>query len=198
MRTRTIELIGLVASCLLLAGCASLGTPGPDGAPGADRDDGPAAPAATVDPVELVSLWRVLGAEDADAGDDPTWLRLDVGHYQLWRGCGFVEGAWEASAEALFVASAPFMSTEECVAGAPEPIDTAADFFTEPPEVTGGAWTVGADGRLRATAGVSTMIGCAGVPVGSWLASAGRVGLDGQTLVLLDDDGAELGRLARG
>ncbi|GEL93963.1 META domain-containing protein [Cellulomonas composti] len=60
---------------------------------------------------------------------------------------------------------------------------------------SGGRWAVGDDGRFLATSGASTMMGCEGAPVPSWVAGASRAAFDGQTLVLLDADGTELGRL---
>lgn len=62
----------------------------------------------------------------------------------------------------------------------------------------GGLWALGEEGRLLTTAGPMTAIGCAGAAVGSWLAQAARAGVDGDELVLLDRDAAELARLARG
>ncbi|MEU6203441.1 hypothetical protein ABZ814_07620 [Micromonospora musae] len=61
-----------------------------------------------------------------------------------------------------------------------------------------GRWVAGAEGALLATAGPSTLIGCDNVPLASWLAKATRAGMDGELLVLLDADGKESGRLARG
>jgi hypothetical protein len=60
-----------------------------------------------------------------------------------------------------------------------------------------GRWAVGADGRVLATSGASTAIGCHNIPVDQWWPQAGRAGFDGRTLVLLDTDGHELGRLDR-
>jgi len=77
-----------------------------------------------------------------------------------------------------------------------------------------GAWAMGDDGRLLATVGPQTLIGCEGVPVGAWLGQVGRVEIEpsgciptqsGPTatglrcsimpyLVLHDVAGAELGR----
>jgi hypothetical protein len=62
---------------------------------------------------------------------------------------------------------------------------------------TGGSWVTGPGGSLLAVAGPSTLIGCANVPIGSWLNFGRRAGFDGETLVLLDIDGKELGRLNR-
>ncbi|MCR2763897.1 hypothetical protein NQ152_10315 [Microbacterium sp. zg.B48] len=61
-----------------------------------------------------------------------------------------------------------------------------------------GRWVLGVDGAFLATAGVSTLIGCDGVPVPAWVASARLAGFDGHTLVLLDSTGSELGRLEPG
>lgn len=60
-----------------------------------------------------------------------------------------------------------------------------------------GRWAVGADGRVLATSGVSTAIGCHNIPVDQWWTEAGRAGFDGGTLVLFGTDGHELGRLDR-
>ena len=61
-----------------------------------------------------------------------------------------------------------------------------------------GRWVSGPLGMLLATRGPMTLMGCegmAGVP--GWLASTARAGFDGETLVLFDVDGRELGRLIR-
>lgn len=142
--------------------------------------------------------------------------------------------------------------------GAPEPIPTAAEFYTQPPELTDqvheyfraaatlptgltqatdaavegkwvpvayavstaphvvfardgtwtgsdgcngsqGRWAVGAGGEFLATSGPSTLIGCEGAPVPSWIAQAASVGIntDGW-LLLFDTEGTEIGRLERG
>jgi hypothetical protein len=60
-----------------------------------------------------------------------------------------------------------------------------------------GRWTAGGDGRVLATSGVSTLIGCHNLPVGGWWATAARAGFDGPALVLLDGNGDELARLMR-
>jgi hypothetical protein len=62
---------------------------------------------------------------------------------------------------------------------------------------TSGRWVVGPAGALLATSGPTTLVGCAGVPVGSWLGNTRRAGLDGDVLVLLDAQGSEIGRLRR-
>ncbi|WP_262286715.1 META domain-containing protein [Micromonospora sp. MA102] len=61
----------------------------------------------------------------------------------------------------------------------------------------GGRWVAGAEGAVLATAGPSTMVGCASVPVALWLSGASRAGLDGDVLVLVDAWGGETGRLRR-
>jgi len=63
---------------------------------------------------------------------------------------------------------------------------------------SGGSWGADSGGRLLATSGISTMIGCDGAAVPVWLSTAGRAGFDGEILVLVGADGAEIGRLARG
>jgi heat shock protein HslJ len=60
---------------------------------------------------------------------------------------------------------------------------------------TTGRWEADADG-LVATGGSSTLIGCDNVDVAHWLSTATTAGFDGATLVLVDKDGHELGRLA--
>ncbi|WP_328471643.1 META domain-containing protein [Actinoplanes sp. NBC_00393] len=59
----------------------------------------------------------------------------------------------------------------------------------------GGRWLSGPNGSLLATQGPMTLIGCAGAPIGQWMTEARRAGFDGQTLVLLDGAGKEVGRL---
>ena len=141
--------------------------------------------------------------------------------------------------------------------GAPEPISTAAEFYTQPPEITDavreyfraaatlphgvatasaealegkwvpvayavstdphalfepdgtwtssdgcnrgeGRWVVGADGEFLATSGPSSLIGCEGAPVPSWVAQATMAGINADGwLLLFDAAGTEIGRLAR-
>lgn len=62
-----------------------------------------------------------------------------------------------------------------------------------------GRWTTGPAGALLATSGPMTLMACAGMaPVPGWLGQTARAGFDGATLVLVDADGRELGRLVRG
>ncbi|MEH1169340.1 hypothetical protein V6V47_28570 [Micromonospora sp. CPCC 205539] len=59
-----------------------------------------------------------------------------------------------------------------------------------------GRWITAARGTLLTTArGVTAMFCADSVPVGGWLLTARRAGLDGQVLVLLDARGGETGRL---
>jgi hypothetical protein len=60
-----------------------------------------------------------------------------------------------------------------------------------------GRWTVGSDGRVLATGGVKTAIGCHNVLIDEWWFRAARAGFDGPTLVLLDEKGNKLARLTR-
>jgi len=60
---------------------------------------------------------------------------------------------------------------------------------------SGGRWSVENEGWLITTSGPSTLIGCDGVAVPGWVASARSAAIDGEILVLFDLDGAELGRL---
>lgn len=53
------------------------------------------------DPAELVGLWRVKGAGEVR----DTWLRMEAGAFQLWRGAGFDDGSWDAS-QSTIVATA--------------------------------------------------------------------------------------------
>ncbi|MEU7971024.1 META domain-containing protein [Micromonospora sp. NPDC049089] len=61
-----------------------------------------------------------------------------------------------------------------------------------------GRWIAAAGGTLLATARPITLAFCTGsVPVGQWVTTARRAGLDGKVLVLLDARGDETGRLTR-
>jgi hypothetical protein len=281
--------VAALAATLLLAGCAA--------APAGPGESAPDAPEQGTVPADgeseaigLVNLWRVSGAAGEE---DPAWLRLDAGEFQLWRDCGMIVGSWRAS-DTLFLA-APFGGMGECVMtempripwlesavgydvspdgyelvdasgsvvaslsidGAPEPIPTAADFFAKAPEITdavrasftaaaalpaglspatagaiagkwtpsalvvstdphvvfhpdgtwtgsdgcnggGGRWALGASGEFMATSGPSTLIGCEGAPVPSWVAQASSAGIDADgRLLLFDAAGAEVGSLER-
>lgn len=59
----------------------------------------------------------------------------------------------------------------------------------------GGRWVLGDGGALLAVGGASTLMGCDGVPVETWMTRARRAGLAGKALVLFDVDGKEIGRL---
>jgi hypothetical protein len=61
-----------------------------------------------------------------------------------------------------------------------------------------GRWAVGAAGEFLATSGPSTLIGCEGAPVPSWVAQATAAGINADGwLLLFDAAGAEVGRLER-
>ncbi|MFF8346370.1 META domain-containing protein [Cellulosimicrobium funkei] len=108
---RTVRASAATIAALLAVGLAA-GCGAPDGTiPGAPGASGS-------DPVGLVGMWRVSGAD----GEGPdTWLRLDAGQYMLWGDCGaYVEGGWEAAGRA-FVASDPYAAAAACgAAGIPE------------------------------------------------------------------------------
>jgi heat shock protein HslJ len=61
----------------------------------------------------------------------------------------------------------------------------------------GGAWTSDDGGTILALSGASTLIGCENHEIGSWLAGAASAGFDGDTLLLTDFAGHELGRVER-
>lgn len=61
-----------------------------------------------------------------------------------------------------------------------------------------GRWVVGEGGELLATTGPSTLIGCEGAPVPTWVGQATTAGFDKGWLLLFDTDGNEIGRLERG
>ena len=86
---------------LLVTGCAQSPSdreaPNPDFPSRAGADTGGGESAA----LGLVNLWRVSGVAEEQAD---TWLRLDAGEFQLWRDCGMIQGAWQAT-ETRFLAS---------------------------------------------------------------------------------------------
>jgi hypothetical protein len=162
----TLPALAAVAA-LLLAGCAG---PGPGGAPNPDAPPMMGVPAdGESEAIGLVNLWRVTGAAGEE---DPAWLRLDAGEFQLWRSCGMIMGSWRAT-DTLLIAE-PWGGSGDCtmttrpqvdwleqvtgftispdgydlvdaaggvvaslsIDGAPEPIPTAAEFYTQPPELT--------------------------------------------------------------
>lgn len=61
-----------------------------------------------------------------------------------------------------------------------------------------GRWTVGGAGSLLATSGPSTLIGCDGVGVPTWVGLARTAGFDGDALILFDIHGEQLGSLKAG
>ena len=103
-------ILGLLASVVLLTGCAASPAPGDydgtvpaEGAGGSSTDESAA--------VGLVNLWRVSDA--AGEGAD-TWLRIDGSEIVLWRDCGVSFGSWKSSGD-LLVASLSATSGEGCL-----------------------------------------------------------------------------------
>jgi hypothetical protein len=60
-----------------------------------------------------------------------------------------------------------------------------------------GHWRSGSDGALLAVGSGSNDIGCENIPVDQRLVRAARAGFDGDVLVLVDRQGAEVGRFDR-
>jgi heat shock protein HslJ len=60
-----------------------------------------------------------------------------------------------------------------------------------------GRWTTGDGGRVLATAGGTTQMGCTNVNVAATFYTASRAAFDGTVLVLLDASGTETGRLVK-
>lgn len=151
MRTRA--LLAAAAALLLVGAC------GERSVPPIDED-------TWADPVDLVGMWRV-----GDAGEaDDTWLRLDAGGVALWRGSSVLSGSWTADGRTVvatldgssgpspgdldpewLVGTHRYRLNDEgwqledgdgdvvatlTVDGAPEPVDTMAEWYAEPPEVT--------------------------------------------------------------
>jgi len=135
MRFATRSLSLAVAVVLALTGCAAseAGTDGPSIPPRTPAPD--ATPIARVDlgeapdPLGLVNLWRVSGAEGE--GVD-TWLRIDAGDFQLWRECGITSGAWQSNGN-LFEAST-WAADTACVPSMTVPwLESVASFRTSDP-----------------------------------------------------------------
>ena len=199
-------IVPAVAALMVLTGCAGQtpgGSPNPDAPPmmGVPGDGESEA-------IGLVNLWRVTGAAGEE---DPAWLRLDAGEFQLWRSCGMIMGSWRAS-DTLFLA-APFGGMGDCVStamprvgwlerasgfevtpdgydlvdasgsavaslsidGAPKPIATAAEFYTQPPEITD---QVRAAFRAAATLPAALTPATASTLAGKWVPVAYSVSTD--------------------
>lgn len=90
------------------------------------------APAES-DPVDLVNMWRVTGAQGEQ---DPTWLRLDVNEFMLWRDCGYLRGSWKATAT-MFVAQT-YGGTGDC--SGPEEFQVDWLHAVETYRVAGDGW----------------------------------------------------------
>lgn len=211
----------LLAALVLLTGCAGQ-QPGGPGGPNPDAPPMIGTPAdGESEAIGLVNLWRVT---DAAGEEDPAWLRLDAGEFQLWRECGMIIGSWTAS-DTLFLAE-PFGGMGDCVAttmpeigwlesatgfeitpggyelvdasdaivaslsidGAPEPIPTAAEFYTRPPEVTD---TVREHFRAAASLPPGLTPASAAALAGQWVPVAYAVATDPH--VLFEADGTWTG-----
>lgn len=61
----------------------------------------------------------------------------------------------------------------------------------------GGRWVLSTDGEFLATDGPTTLIGCEGAPLGSWLHQARTAAMKYEELILYDVDGSEIGRLTK-
>ena len=102
-----------LAGVLLLAAC---GEGSPDEGSTAAATEKP-RPAAAVDPVDLVGMWRLVGAQ----GERPdAVLRLAPDDLVLWRTCGVLMGTWRATGDGLFLAYL-FGAAEGCAADTPTP-----------------------------------------------------------------------------
>lgn len=166
MRRTVPLLLALLASVFALGGCGQSSGP----AEPADPSDPSHPETRDGDPVGLVNLWRVTGAEEAP---EATFLRLDNGKFQLWRDDCMVSGDWSVGGDAVLLETA--QAGGECgdarkamqvgwleetasyrandggwelldraqqpvatlsIDGAPEPIESVTEDYTEPPEVT--------------------------------------------------------------
>lgn len=61
----------------------------------------------------------------------------------------------------------------------------------------GGRWNADDEGRVVASSGPQTKIGCDNIDAPGWFARAWLAGFDGDVLVTFDQDGKELGRFTR-
>jgi hypothetical protein len=120
---RNWQLVGVVALCLLLVGCAAGSTAGSRQAPAA-----PTPVPSEGDPVALIGSWTV---QDAD-GERGAVLRIAAGQLMLFRRCGALMGSWQADRAGLFVAD--LNSTTGCSpSGQPTPawLQAASAFRVE-------------------------------------------------------------------
>lgn len=138
-----------------------------DGAPPTDPD---VAEFYTQPPVITAATRAALAA----AGPLPTTLVPAGDLVGRWVPAGF-RGVTDPYV--TFTAAGTWEGTDGCNGGA-------------------GRWEREGD-ELLATIGLSTLIACDGAGLPSWVASARLIGAEGDELVLLDVDGAELGRLIR-
>ncbi|MCU1406173.1 MAG: hypothetical protein JWQ43_2476 [Glaciihabitans sp.] len=108
IRPRVTGLLGLAtASVLLLGACAGIGggtapSPSHDAEteiePTADPTPATSEPKEPADPLALIGMWRVSGAEGADAS---TYISFDTYQIILWRECGYLMGSWSVAGDAL-------------------------------------------------------------------------------------------------
>jgi hypothetical protein len=100
------------------------------------------------------------------------------------------------------------------IAVLPSPRPSSNLTYREPPGVTiksdgtwsgsdgcngsGGRWNADEEGRVIASSGPTTLVGCGNIDAPGWFAGASLAGFDGDVLVTFDHDGKELGRFTRG
>lgn len=91
------QLSRVMAAAIALLTIAALGACGDSSEqPGSTSTDSVTEqPRPESDPVDLINMWRVTGAQGEE---DPAWLRLDAGGFMLWRDCGYLMGSWRATA----------------------------------------------------------------------------------------------------
>jgi hypothetical protein len=188
--------VGAAIACLLLTACES----GPSSGPTPIGHD----------PAALIGSWTV----DEDPG---AILRIEPDRLSLSRPCGELMGSWKANAEgqpAVTGKAAPPLPRDlaamgrDALVGRWVPTEDPRRAYVElRPDGSwdgsdgcngqSGRWVAGPRGAFLATTGLSTLVACRNVPLGSWLGATWRAGLDRGTLVLLDAGGQELGRLRR-
>lgn len=142
-------------------------SPGPRVTPGPDRVDVDAAP-----PTATPGL-RARSADPAPLPDSevaPTSAQLS--------GRWIPVGKQETNAFLAFAGDGTYRGSDGC-------------------NSAGGRYALGDRGRLLATTGASSSVGCDGAPVNGWMHEAARAGLQSGQLVLHDTDGRVVGRLAR-
>jgi hypothetical protein len=135
-RVRGLFAAAMAAAVVTLAACGGAEPPAAEPTP---------LPPAEGGPIDLVGMWRVSDA-DGEAAD--TWLRLDAGELQLWRGCGPIMGSWDAG-ERTFVASG-WGASGSCAQGSVPDIPWLASTMSY--QRVGETWELrDADGAVTAT-----------------------------------------------